>query len=133
MEVENLKKLQLGSKYMERWYNILCNTPQREKEFIEKFFEDDKWILMSLCRYRAFQIQQGRGQNITAQELAQTKEDDELIHKLQEIFLYPVYKSTLKLVRETFIDYGELLRLHNKYIKYSLEKLVLDYRNRFID
>jgi hypothetical protein len=133
MVSKNIQQIRLGSEYMERWYEILCDTPEREKEFVERFYEDSKWVLMPLCRYRAYQIQQGRGQNITAQELAQTKEEDKLIYKLQEIFLYPVYKSTLKLMKETFINYEELLRLHNKYIEYSLEKLALDYKNKFID
>jgi len=132
MEGKIFKKPQLRSKYMERWYEILCNTSEREEEFIERFYENNGWILKALYNYRIYQIQQGRGQNITPQELSQTREEDELIHKLEEMFLYPIYKSTLKLIRETFINYEELLELHSKYTEYPLEKIIVEYRNNFI-
>jgi hypothetical protein len=132
MKIENIQQLRLENEYMKRWYSILCDTQEREKEFIENFYEDGRWLLVPLAKYRLYQIQQGRGQNITAEELAKTKEKDELLYKLQEIFLYPVYESTLKLIKETFDNYEELLSLHNKYIEYSAEKLILDYRNELI-
>lgn len=82
--------LAIKSDFMENWYNLLCNTPEREKEFLEKFYRDDKWLLVTLSKYRKYQIQQGRGRDITSEDLMFATNKEELINLLQEIFLYPV-------------------------------------------
>lgn len=132
METLTKTKINFRSKYLEEWYNILCNTPERKKEF-ENFFTEEGWIFPALCRYRQHQIKQGRGQDITVEELKKIKQDNDLIVILEEIFLYPISKTTIKLMKETFLnDYDNLLRLHRKYNDYTLEKIISDYRNNFI-
>lgn len=46
MKIENIQQLRLENEYMKRWYSILCDTQEREKEFIENFYEDGRWLLV---------------------------------------------------------------------------------------
>lgn len=124
-------KIYFESKYLKRWYNILCNTTEREKEF-ENFFIEGEWMFPALYKYRQHQISCQRGQGIIAEELTKIKKDNQLIFMLEEVFLYPISKATIKLMKETFLDYNYLLELHRTYKDYTLEKLISDYRNDFI-
>jgi hypothetical protein len=118
-------KTELKSNFMEKWYNLLCNTPEREKEFLEKFYRNDKWLLGQLGDYRKYQMQQGRGRDITAEDLMFATNKEELINLLQEIFLYPVEEYELGYIAKYLKSYEYLLKLHNMYPDYPAIKLVL--------
>ncbi|WP_152513796.1 hypothetical protein [Caldanaerobacter subterraneus] len=113
------------SDFMEKWYNLLCNTPEREKEFLEKFYKEDKWLLGPLGDYRKYQMQQGRGRDITAEDLILATTKEELMNLLEEIFLYPIEEYELIYISKFLKSYDYLLKLHNAYPDYPAIKLVL--------
>jgi hypothetical protein len=120
-----VNRVEFQSNFMEKWYNLLCNTPEREKEFLEKFYKDDKWLLGQLGDYRKYQMQQGRGRDITAEDLMFATNKEELINLLQEIFLYPVEEYELGYIAKYIKTYDYLLKLHREYPNYPMIKLVL--------
>jgi|GEM_PF-5564973 len=120
-----INSVEFQSNFMEKWYNLLCNTEEREKEFLEKFYKEDKWILGQLYDYRKYQIQQGRGRNITGEDLMFAVNKEELIYLLEELFLYPVEEYELSYIAKYLKSYDYLLKLHNTYPDYPLIKLVL--------
>jgi hypothetical protein len=120
-----VNRVEFQSNFMEKWYNLLCNTPEREKEFLEKFYKDDKWLLGQLGDYRKYQMQQGRGRDITAEDLMFATNKEELINLLQEIFLYPIEEYELTYISKYIKSYDYLLQLHNAYPNYPLMKIVL--------
>ncbi len=118
-------KTELKSDFMENWYNLLCNTPEREREFLEKFYRDDKWLFGQLGDYRKYQMQQGRGKDITAEDLIFATTKKELIDLLEEVFLYPITGTDMFYIAKYLKNYDYLLKLHNKYPDYPAIKLVL--------
>ena len=103
------ERIEFKSNFMKKWYDLLCNTNEREKEFLKKFYRDDKWLLGQLGDYRTYQMQQGRGRNITAEDLMFAMSKEELINLLQEIFLYPVEEYELTYIAKYIKSYDYLL------------------------
>lgn len=106
-------------------YNVLCNTEARKREFLKKFFScDPNRIGLDLLSYRNWQIQQGRGQDITAEQLKQATSDEQLKQLLSELFIDYVTPNVTKTIRKYNINLDDLIAEHRRDPHYSIGRIL---------
>lgn len=106
-------------------YNVVCNTEQRKREFLKMFFSHDPNRMgLDLLSYRNYQIQQGRGQNINANDLKQIKNDEELRQLLSELFIDYVTPNVTKTIRKHNISFDDLVAEHRRDPHYGIGRIL---------
>ncbi|HHV73418.1 MAG TPA: hypothetical protein GXX41_01970 [Thermoanaerobacterium sp.] len=106
-------------------YNVVCNTEQRKREFLKMFFSGDpNRFGLDLLSYRNWQIKQGRGQNINADDLKQARTDEELRQLLSELFIDCVTSGVTKTIRKYNIAFDDIVEEHRRDPQYSIGRIL---------
>lgn len=106
-------------------YNVVCNTEQRKREFLKMFFSHDpRRIGLDLLSYRNYQIKQGRGQNITADDLKTATSDEQLRQLLSELFIDYVTQNVTKTICKHNISFNDLIAEHRNNPHYGIGRIL---------
>ena len=106
-------------------YRIVCNTEERKREFIKMFFSGDpNRFGLDLLSYRNYQIKQGRGQDISVEQLKQARNDKELRQLLSELFIFPATIGDIKTIRKYNISFDDILAEHRRDPQSSIGRIL---------
>ncbi|MGJ7044623.1 hypothetical protein [Thermoanaerobacterium thermosulfurigenes] len=106
-------------------YRIVCNTEERKREFIKMFFSGDpNRFGLDLLSYRNYQLQHGRGQDITADDLRNATRDEELKQLLTELFVDYVTPNVTKTIRKYDISLDDILAEHRRDLQSSIGRIL---------
>lgn len=87
----------------EKWIDLLCKYNSKEEfEFVR---QNSKSTRLAIMAYRRKQMQEGRGQDITLEQL-QNANNTELQELLQEMFLEPILFSHIEFFYKNAVERG---------------------------
>ena len=94
-----------------RWIELL--QEHGSKQEFEEVKKNSKGGIFVIMEYRRLQMDRGRGQDITIEQLESTEGTD-LVELLQELFLEPLTIKDLQFAKESNVTAREVLDRHTE-------------------